>query len=97
MTLTETEVASPMILDPGRLNPGRRSWLTEDELMFLEHLGTWLDGCGERSKQTKPRTELLRCYREAIALRQHGWENVDERQVREKVKACLEAGGGEIA
>lgn len=78
-------------LDPGRLNPGRRSWLTDDELLFIEHLGYWLDGCGARSKQTRTRAELLRLYRETIALKD--WGQIDETQVRAKVKTLLEAEG----
>jgi hypothetical protein len=66
---------------------GRKSWITEDELNFLEYLGTWRDGNG--SGKHLDRMSLLTKYRDEVMKLPKEWGKVNREQVEQTLERLL--------
>lgn len=61
---------------------------TEDEVAFLERLGTWIPPTANATKC--PRPYLLEQYKEA-AQKRHNWGTIDPAVVHETLNQLLES------
>lgn len=65
------------------------AWSMEDEITFLDGMGTWND-TGSQDRKTSPMTrqQLLEGYIKALDLRVR-WGHIDEAQIRAHAAALL--------